>query len=143
MASSENNSPKYDERPWGNFTVLDEANGYKVKRIEVLPGKRLSYQKHAQRAEHDDVLADLDGRRHRRIEGPDLALRDGEPARQRHLAAELAVGGRKGLVEPTSRSPWSRSTPGSRGHRRAGETRSRTPDSPSALSSRAATSSAS
>lgn len=52
MSSSENNSPKYDERPWGSFTVLDEAEGYKVKRIEVLPGKRLSYQKHAQRAEH-------------------------------------------------------------------------------------------
>jgi len=32
--------------------VLDEGNNYKVKRIEVLPGKRLSYQKHAQRAEH-------------------------------------------------------------------------------------------
>jgi mannose-6-phosphate isomerase len=47
-----NNSPKYDERPWGNFTVLDEGEGYKVKRIEVLPGKRLSYQKHARRAEH-------------------------------------------------------------------------------------------
>jgi len=32
--------------------VLDEGDGFKVKRIEVLPGKRLSYQKHAQRAEH-------------------------------------------------------------------------------------------
>lgn len=46
------NSPRYDERPWGSFTVLDEGAGYKVKRIEVLPGKRLSYQKHARRAEH-------------------------------------------------------------------------------------------
>lgn len=46
------NSPRYDERPWGSFTVLDEGANYKVKRIEVLPGKRLSYQKHAQRAEH-------------------------------------------------------------------------------------------
>ena len=45
-------SPKYEERPWGSFTVLDEADGFKVKRIEVLPGKRLSYQKHSQRAEH-------------------------------------------------------------------------------------------
>jgi mannose-6-phosphate isomerase len=45
-------SPKHEERPWGSFTVLDEADGFKVKRIEVLPGKRLSYQKHAQRAEH-------------------------------------------------------------------------------------------
>lgn len=46
------NSPKFDQRPWGNFTVLDEGEGYKVKRIEVLPNKRLSYQKHARRAEH-------------------------------------------------------------------------------------------
>jgi len=47
-----NNSPKFDQRPWGNFTVLDEGEGFKVKRIEVLPNKRLSYQKHARRAEH-------------------------------------------------------------------------------------------
>jgi mannose-6-phosphate isomerase-like protein (cupin superfamily) len=46
------NSPKYDERPWGSFTVLDEGDDFKVKRIEVLPAKRLSYQKHAHRAEH-------------------------------------------------------------------------------------------
>jgi len=46
------NSPRFDRRPWGTFTVLDEADGFKVKRLEVLPGKRLSYQRHAQRAEH-------------------------------------------------------------------------------------------
>lgn len=46
------NSPKFDRRPWGTFTVLDEGSDFKVKRIEVLPGKRLSYQKHAKRAEH-------------------------------------------------------------------------------------------
>ena len=45
-------SARFDRRPWGSFTVLDEGKGFKVKRIEVLPGKRLSYQKHAQRAEH-------------------------------------------------------------------------------------------
>jgi mannose-6-phosphate isomerase len=45
-------SPKFDRRPWGTFTVLEEGDNFKVKRIEVLPGKRLSYQKHAQRAEH-------------------------------------------------------------------------------------------
>ncbi len=45
-------SPTFDQRPWGTFTVLDEGTGYKVKRIEVYPGKRLSYQKHAQRSEH-------------------------------------------------------------------------------------------
>ena len=45
-------SPLFDCRPWGTFTVLDEGDNFKVKRIEVLPGKRLSYQKHSQRAEH-------------------------------------------------------------------------------------------
>lgn len=47
-----NNSPKFDKRPWGTFTVIDEGENYKVKRIEVLAGKRLSYQQHAKRAEH-------------------------------------------------------------------------------------------
>ena len=51
------NSPKFDQRPWGSFTVLDEGDGFKVKRIEVLAGKRLSYQKHAQRAEHWIVVS--------------------------------------------------------------------------------------
>jgi len=45
-------SPQFEARPWGSYTVLDEGEGYKVKRIEVLPGKRLSYQKHAHRVEH-------------------------------------------------------------------------------------------
>lgn len=51
------NSPKFDRRPWGSFTVLDEGEGFKVKRIEVLPGKRLSYQKHRHRNEHWFVVA--------------------------------------------------------------------------------------
>lgn len=46
------NSPKFDQRPWGNFTTLDEHADFKVKRIEVTPSKRLSYQKHAHRSEH-------------------------------------------------------------------------------------------
>jgi mannose-6-phosphate isomerase len=57
----------FDQRPWGTFTVLDEGSDYKVKRIEVLPQKRLSYQKHTKRAEHWMVVAGtakvtLDGR---------------------------------------------------------------------------------
>ena len=49
--NNSDNSPRFDRRPWGTFIVLDEGHGFKVKRIEVLPGKRLSYQKHSQRAE--------------------------------------------------------------------------------------------
>lgn len=48
----DDNNPLYDERPWGSFTVLDTGNGYKVKRILVRPGHRLSYQTHSRRQEH-------------------------------------------------------------------------------------------
>ncbi|MFZ4629368.1 MAG: phosphomannose isomerase type II C-terminal cupin domain [Blastocatellia bacterium] len=57
--SSPASSLSSDVRPWGRYTILDEGVGYKVKRIEVLPGKRLSYQKHAQRAEHWMVVAGM------------------------------------------------------------------------------------
>ncbi|MFO7810079.1 MAG: phosphomannose isomerase type II C-terminal cupin domain [Candidatus Delongbacteria bacterium] len=40
-----------EKRPWGSFTVLDESKKYKVKRIEVEPGQRLSYQSHEKRDE--------------------------------------------------------------------------------------------
>ena len=36
-----------DERPWGRFEVLEDQNGYKVKRLEVKPGARLSLQRHS------------------------------------------------------------------------------------------------
>lgn len=39
-------------RPWGTYTILDESVGYKVKRIEVYPGQRLSLQHHHHRSEH-------------------------------------------------------------------------------------------
>lgn len=42
----------HDERPWGEYTVLDEGADFKVKRITVTAGKRLSYQRHARRSEH-------------------------------------------------------------------------------------------
>jgi mannose-1-phosphate guanylyltransferase len=39
-------------RPWGSFDSVDEGEGYKVKRISVHPGARLSKQMHHHRAEH-------------------------------------------------------------------------------------------
>lgn len=44
-------------RPWGTYTVLEESAGYKIKRIEVKPGKRLSLQKHFHRNEHWIVVS--------------------------------------------------------------------------------------
>ena len=53
-------------RPWGRYFILDESSIHKVKRIEVSPGKRLSYQRHKFRAEHwlvvqGEGLLTLDG----------------------------------------------------------------------------------
>ena len=46
-----------DERPWGAYEVLAEDEGYKVKRIEVKPGHRLSLQMHQSRSEHWVVVS--------------------------------------------------------------------------------------
>ncbi len=50
---------EHDLRPWGHYTVLEDATpeGFKVKRITVVPGCRLSYQRHARRAEHWFIVA--------------------------------------------------------------------------------------
>ncbi len=106
-------SPLFDRRPWGTFTVLDEGAGYKVKRIEVLPGKRLSYQRHAQRAEHWFVVSGtarvtLDDREIDAPAGTLVFVRDPH-IRRKAVADEadtavLAVGAQPGVAfEP---SPW-------------------------------------
>lgn len=43
-------------RPWGSYTVLAEGDGYKVKRITVKPGEKLSLQMHYHRSEHWTVI---------------------------------------------------------------------------------------
>lgn len=58
---------EHDERPWGHYTVLVDAPDHKVKTITVHPGKRLSYQRHENRAEHwfvvrGEGLVTLDGK---------------------------------------------------------------------------------
>jgi len=90
------NSPKIDRRPWGTFTVLDEGDNFKVKRIEVLPGKRLSYQKHSQRAEHWVVVqgtarVTLDDRDHIVSAGEAIDIAIGSAHRVENPGDELLV----------------------------------------------------
>ena len=66
---------EFDRRPWGSYTVLEEDRGFKVKRIEVLPGKRLSYQKHALRAEHWFVV---EGTAKVTLDDEEITVRAGE-----------------------------------------------------------------
>jgi len=44
-------------RPWGTYTVLENSQNYKIKRIVVKPGRRLSLQKHFHRSEHWIVVS--------------------------------------------------------------------------------------
>ena len=46
-------------RPWGTYTVLQEHPGFKIKRIEVNPGGRLSLQMHHHRSEHWIVVSGM------------------------------------------------------------------------------------
>ncbi|OAI49727.1 hypothetical protein AYO43_02765 [Nitrospira sp. SCGC AG-212-E16] len=58
------NAPEYLEhmtvhRPWGSYTILEEGLGYKVKRVTVKPGGRLSLQLHHRRSEHWVVITGM------------------------------------------------------------------------------------
>jgi len=44
-------------RPWGAYTVLEEGDRYKIKRIEINPGAKLSFQLHHHRSEHWVVVS--------------------------------------------------------------------------------------
>jgi mannose-1-phosphate guanylyltransferase/mannose-6-phosphate isomerase len=46
-------------RPWGSYTVLEEGNRYKIKRIVVKPGASLSLQMHHHRSEHWIVVSGM------------------------------------------------------------------------------------
>jgi len=46
-------------RPWGTYTVLEESTNFKIKRIVVKPGNRLSLQMHHHRSEHWVVVSGM------------------------------------------------------------------------------------
>jgi mannose-1-phosphate guanylyltransferase len=46
-------------RPWGTYTVLEEGEGFKIKRIEVNPGAKISLQMHHHRSEHWVVVSGI------------------------------------------------------------------------------------
>lgn len=60
LSRSDHESATYHRtvhRPWGNYTVLDDAPDCKVKRLVVRPGGVLSLQRHQHRNEHWTVVA--------------------------------------------------------------------------------------
>jgi mannose-6-phosphate isomerase len=81
-----------EQRPWGHYVVLEESGDFKLKRITVSPGKRLSYQFHRHRAEHWFVVR---GSAHVTLDGEDVDVRAGEaidiPKGAAHRVANLGA----------------------------------------------------
>jgi len=73
-------------RPWGSFKTLERADNYKVKVIEMLPGRSLSLQKHSKRSEEWLVLTgkvevELNGKIHKLNENGRIKIPRGAPHR--------------------------------------------------------------
>ena len=62
-------------RPWGSYTVLEETEIYKIKRVSVKPGQKLSLQLHHHRSEHWVVVS---GTAEVELNGEARLLRQGE-----------------------------------------------------------------
>ena len=62
-------------RPWGSYTVLEETEIYKIKRVSVKPGQNLSLQLHHHRSEHWVVVS---GTAEIELNGENKLLRQGE-----------------------------------------------------------------
>ena len=76
------------QKPWGSYTVLEQRDGYLVKRIDVNSGERLSLQSHNHRSEHWTVvsgtaLVDLDDNQITLKENDSLLI----PVKSRHRLA--------------------------------------------------------
>lgn len=46
-------------RPWGSYTILEESDHYKIKRIIVNPRSKLSLQTHQHRSEHWVIVSGI------------------------------------------------------------------------------------
>lgn len=81
-----------EDRPWGNFKVIHEEDGCKIKIIEVQPGKRLSYQSHSHRKERWVI-----------IEGTaEVTIEDHKFTREIGGVVEIEVGQKHRLSNPSN-----------------------------------------
>jgi len=65
-----------EDRPGDAMRFLEERGNYKVKRIEVFPESRLSYQRHEKRSEHWFIV---EGEAVVTLEGKEIRLSPGSP----------------------------------------------------------------
>ena len=85
-----------EERPWGRFYVIHDQLTYKLKRIEVDPGGRLSYQYHNKRSEAWTIVKGigsitLDGKTKDYKEGETILIPKGAKHRIENKSNEMIV----------------------------------------------------
>lgn len=84
------------DRPWGKYFVLEDEINYKLKRMEVNPGQRLSYQFHHHRQEfwtivEGDAVVVLDGGENFLKYGESIFIRQGAKHRIENRTSKLVV----------------------------------------------------
>ena len=85
-----------EKRPWGRFFVLHDEKSYKIKRIEVDPGQRLSYQYHHKRSESWTIvegrgLITLNGKDKEYVKGETILIPQGVKHRIQNNRKEKVV----------------------------------------------------
>ncbi|MBN09291.1 MAG: mannose-6-phosphate isomerase [Flavobacteriaceae bacterium] len=85
-----------EERPWGRFFVIHDEKNYKLKRIEVNPGAKLSYQYHNKRSEAWTIVQGkgkitLDGKVFSVSQGGTLVIPQGAKHRIENNSKEKVV----------------------------------------------------
>ena len=85
-----------EERPWGWFETLGSGEGYRVKRLWIRAGQRISLQRHRHRSEHWVVVAgngtlECDGRVRKASPGTALEVPCGAVHRAAAGSADLLI----------------------------------------------------
>ena len=84
------------QRPWGSYTILEDTKAFKLKRIEVKPGARLSLQSHYKRDEIWTIVAgsgivELDGKDIEVTYGTTVSITREQKHRVRNNGTEILV----------------------------------------------------
>ena len=90
------NSEDESQRPWGRYEILQESAIHKTKCIYVLPGKRLSYQRHQKRAEHwfiiqGDAEVTLEGKVSKLSSGDTISIAQGQLHRIANIGSNEVI----------------------------------------------------
>jgi mannose-6-phosphate isomerase len=85
-----------EERPWGRYFVIKDEINYKLKKIEVEPGQRLSYQYHFKRSEawtiiEGEAIVTLDGIENKYTKGETVLIPQGMKHRVENKSTNLLV----------------------------------------------------